>query len=372
MHQPLGLSDLQILALVLAITAVMLLVIPASRFWLVNLWMQMNGWIDARLLRNHHTELVISAVSRRISSITLRTEAIFSHWLRGRRSFFGWLGAAYNKSLAALEDARRKLSEEEQKALSVATITVADMPQFLPLGPAPYYLMQFVLGCGEGVLTFLAFQLWHLSPAALLVIVVLFALSGAAIGHCCGQAIYRRQVRQAIAIGSIGFLYCTLLGSMRFAWLAGHSESGGASIANFLSAFGWPCVFFAVSVVIGSQLRYVTDLEQAQLDEGRAEERSDALNQRGRAATKALRDQMLARKAHKTTLIDAYHRGFSFGWVKDPIGFPDKQIVVPESDLDELWPPARPSARPPLPPAKSTLALGNGSVSHSPVEQPGE
>jgi hypothetical protein len=355
-------STSQIVAAITAGVLFILLLIPATRHWLQTVLMQFNGWLDARLLRSHHEDLVVRAVSKRISGIMLATQSVFARWLRRCRAWFAWLGTAYNKALAVLEDARRKLAEEEQKALSVGQDAQHEMPQFLPLGPVPYYLMQFVLGCGEAVLTYLAFQLWHLSPAGLLVIVALFGFVGAALGHFCGQAIYRRKVGHAIAIGCIGLLYCSLLGSMRFAWLAGHSETGGVSLYNFLGAFGWPLVCLAVSVLTGSQLRYLTALEQAQADELRVAERCDRLNQRGIAAAKALRDQMNALQAYKTTLIDAYHRGFSFGWKANPIVFPDQSITVPDSEIDGLWPPVRPLARTPSPIAQRLPALGNGAV----------
>jgi hypothetical protein len=264
---------------------------------------------------------------------------VYAHWLKGRRSWFSWLGVSYNKALAALADARRRIADAKQEGLIIGTGTPLDMPQFLPLGPLTYYLMQFVLGCGDAVLTFLAFQTWHLSPAWLLLVVVLFGVVGAVLGHLCGQAIYRRKNGHAVAIGCICFLYCMLLGSMRFAWLAGHQESGGASLINFLSAFGWPSVCIAVSVVIGSQLRYRTALEQALVDEIAAKNRSDRLNQHGLAAQKTLHDRMRGRKAYMTTLVDAYHRGFSFAWVSDPIVFPEQEISVPEDELAALWPP---------------------------------
>lgn len=344
-------------ALVLVIATMILAVIPASRRWLVNVWMQIGGWIDARLLRKHHQDLVVRAVTRRISGITLRTEAIFSRWLQQRRAWFSWLGARYNRAMRLWDEARRELAAQELAAQTAPA--ESDVPQFLPLGRGSYYLVQTILGCGEGVLTYLAFQLWHLSPLWLLVIVALLAVIGAGLGHLIGQAMYRRRVRHAIAIGCIGVLYCALLGGMRFAWLATHAENGGGSFINCVSAFGWPTVCLALGVVVGSQLRYLTALAQARLNEMHAEHECDRLHQRGAGAVKALRDAMNARKAHKTTSIDAYHRGFSFGSARDPVAFPEQAVTVPDGEVDALWPPV-PSA-PPAPSPASTSARRNGS-----------
>jgi len=365
MHAHAGLTSLQILGIAAGIAIVLALVLPASRRWLANVWMQLGGWIDARLLRKHHRDLVVRGVTHRISGITGRAEAVFAQWLAQRRAWFAWLGAAYNRALTAWDDARRTLAEAEANAAAEGAAAPAT-PQFLPLSGPQYYFVQGVLGCGEAVLTYLALQLWHLSPIAMVPVIALFAVIGALIGHFAGQAIYRRQIGHAIAICAIGLVYCTILGGMRFAYLAGHGETGGVSLANAVGAFGWPLVCLAVAVVVGSQLRYLSALEQARLDEMVASHRCDALNQRGVAAAKALRDAMAALKANRTTAIDAYHRGFSFGWSGDPVTFPEQEIVLPDDELDALWPPKR--SLPPPAPAQSTRPWHNGVASGLVVE----
>ena len=345
MHASSGLSSAQVAAVAAVAGILLLLAIPASRRWLVNLWMQVGGWVDARVLAKHHPELIVVAVAGRLSGITLRATALFAKWLRARRAWFSWLGAAYNRALTAWEDAQRTLLEEEANVAGGADVQ-GDLPPFMPLGRVTYYTLQGVLGCGEGVLTYFAFQLWHLSPAWLVVVVLFSALVGACIGHLTGQAIYRRRVVHAVAIGLIGLAYCVLLGSMRFAWLSAHPESGGASPVNAVGAFGWPIVCLALGAVVGSQLRYLTPLEQARSAVAYAEQRCDALGRRGVAAVKALRDRMNAHASHKTASIDAYRRGFSIGWRSEPITLPASPIVLPDRELEALWPPERPSSTP--------------------------
>jgi hypothetical protein len=338
MSAPLAISQTQVVAAVIAGTAILLLVVPASRQWLKNTSMQIGGWIDAHLLAKHHRELAVAAVSRKLSGIKLRTEARLLRWLQQRRRRFAWLGAGYNKCLTEWESAFQVLAEEEEAAHSTDASSQPETPQFLPLGPMTYRLVQCAIGTGEGVLTYLAFQLWHFPPILLLAVVAFSGLLGAVLGHLCGQAIYRRQLYHAVAIGLIALLYCTLLGSMRFAWLLTDSDSGGGSVANLVGAFGWPIVCMLVSIVVGSQLRYLTPLEQARLDEASAKQRCDRVNQRGIALAKALGDQMRAKQAETAALVDAYYRGFSFGWGQEPLTFPDWRIIVPD-EVGSLWPP---------------------------------
>jgi len=344
MNALLAMSQTQVVAALIAGTAILLLLIPASRQWLKNMLMQISGWIDAHLLAKHNRDLAVMAVSRKLNSIKLRTEARFFYWLQQRRRCFAWLGAAYNNRLTVWESAFQKVAEEEDGARSAGADDRLEAPQFLPLAPMMYRFVQGVIGTGEGVLTFIAFQLWHFSPIQLWGVVIFSGLVGALLGHCTGQAIYRRQLRPAVLIGLSALLYCTLLGSMRFAWLLAHSDSGGGSVTNVVGAFGWPIVCMLVSIIVGSQLRYVTPLEQARLDETRAKQHCDQLNQRGMALVKVLRDRTRAKRAETTALVDAYHRGFSFGWKQEPLTFPDWQIVAPDGDIDSLWPPARRSS----------------------------
>ena len=344
---------------------VLLLLLPASRRRLANLWMQISGWFDAKLLRSHHESLVVVAVTRKLAGIKLRTEAWFAHALRAARPWFAKLGAAYNRALTEWESAQRRLAEAEQEAAVNGVSSDTGMRSFLHISGPQYYAAQVLLGCGEAGLTYLSFQLWHLSPQVLLVAVVGFGLLGGVIGHMCGQAISRRQRGFAWLLCGVGLLYCCILGAMRYAFLMQNADAGGGSLTNLLGSFGWPSVCMALSVALGSQLRHATPLEQARIDESRAKTRCADLDQRGFAAAKGLRDAFEARALSMTTLMDAYRRGFSFGWSRrDPIAFPDQAIAVPYAELEALWPPSRWTGAAPPPSAVRTISSRNGAADH--------
>jgi len=355
-------STLQVVGIAIVVAIALLLLFPPSRRWLVNAWLQFIGFLDARLLRKHHRDLVIGAVTRRIARIVLHTEGLFAQWLRRSRSWFGWLSTTYLRALTERDDARRRLDEEELKAASGNANHEADAPQLMPLGPSAYWTAQFVLGLGECALTYTALQTWHLGPWLLLIVVLGFGVVGGALGHLLGQAIYRKTVRAAIWIGVACGIYCLILGVMRFNWLANAEDTGGATFANFVGAFALPVLCLGASIIVGSQLRYRTPLEQAEIDHTNAKHHCDALNERGKAAQKALRDRMRARKALKSASIAAYERGFCFAWTIAPIAFPSQEIQLPDSEIDALWPPVPSSgSSPPTAPTRQPSENGTPS-----------
>jgi hypothetical protein len=270
--------------------------------------------------------------------------------------------------LTEWESAHRRLAEAERAIAVDGAATDSGMSSFLQISGPQYYAAQVLLGCGEAGLTYLSFQLWHLSPQVLLVAVVGFGLLGGWVGHVCGQAIYRRQRGFAILLGAVGLLYCCILGAMRYAFLVQNEDAGGGSLTNLLGSFGWPLVCMAMSIALGSRLRYVTPLEQARMDESRAKKRCADLDHRGFAAAKALRDAFEARALQMTTLMDAYRRGFSFGWSsREPIVFPDQAIAVPYGELEALWPPNRWAGPPPS--TTRTTSSRNGAADHALVQK---
>ena len=211
MHAAFTLSTVLLGSAVAVCAVVLLLLLPASRRRLANLWMQISGWCDAKLLRSHHEDLTVRAVSA---------------------------------------DTR--------------------MLSFLHISGPQYYAAQVLLGFGDAGLTYMSLQLWHLKPQVLPAVVVEFGLLGAWIGHVCGQAIYRRQRGFALLLGAVGLLYCCILGAMRYAFLMRHADGGG-SLVNLTGSFGWPLVCMAMSIALGSQFRCETPAEQARNEESRAE-----------------------------------------------------------------------------------------------------
>ncbi|HEY5257197.1 MAG TPA: hypothetical protein VIJ12_02355 [Candidatus Baltobacteraceae bacterium] len=326
---------------IVAVAALVTLSLPSVRQWLATVLMHVAGWMSAFLLSRHHADVAALAVQQKLSAIKHRVEARFSRSLQQHRRIFASMGASYGKWLIRWEEANRNTAAAEATAAPGA---VAETPQFLPLSPTAYRALQCAFGIGEGALTYMAFQLWHVPPIALIVAVIFSALLSAILGHLCGQAIFRREYAHVLVIGAVAFLYCVILGSMRFAYLLADGATDSGWVANAIGAFGWPLICMLALIGIGSQVRYLTPLEHARLHGNRAKERCNRLHQRAVAFVAALRDQMRSRQAEAMGLCDAYLRGWNFGWRREPLALTTLDVALPDAELESLWPPAGVSA----------------------------
>jgi hypothetical protein len=343
---PTALEPYRGLLIILLITVVLLLVIPASRRALRNLREQASGCIDGLLTSNRPVKAARAAVSRKASALAKSVETLFQKWMVSyhqkstkRILILQVAERAHKDAVGALARAQQE-AEDDARAGAMEKITASRSPFSL----RTYYTFQIVLGVGDIVFTYFAFELWQLPTILLVPLVVLLGLLGVVLGHLCGQAIAHDKQSFAIATGIGAAVQCIILGATRFAYLLSQSQATKVDTISAIAAFGIPFLLVFTSVVLGAQVRYPTELEKARARESAANQLCDTTFSGGALAAKRLLSQMESRKRRMLEIIETYYRGFGFGWRNEPLDFALPDIEVPEP----LWPP--PTARPPASP----------------------
>jgi hypothetical protein len=340
---PPGLEPYRGLLIFLAVVLIALLAIPASRRALRNLREQCSGCLDGLLVSNRPIKAARAAVEHKSAGLAARAKTRFQDWMvkyheRSTKEVLTLQVAerTHEDAIAALARAQQEAEDDAREGNPEKLA-----PSRSPFSLNSYYAMQLVLGIGDIVFTYFAFELWKLPTLLLVPLVILLGLLGVVLGHLCGQAIAKNNQSFAIATGIGAAVQCIILGATRFAYLLYQNQSQASQVDTIsaIAAFGIPFLLVFTSTVLGAQVRYPTELEKARAMESAAEQWRDTTFARGALAAKRLLARMESRRLRMLEIVETYYRGFGFGWRNEPLDFSLPNIEVPEP----LWPP--PSAR---------------------------
>jgi hypothetical protein len=151
------------------------------------------------------------------------------------------------------------------------------------------------IAIGDIGFTLLAFELWDFPTYILFVMSLLFGSLGVFLGHETGHAINVRAHGRAAIVTFCSFIYCGVLGTMRYNYMYVHGKD--ALFGNLVSSYGFIFVLVAASAILGNQLRYRSPAEMEAERQKKYDEQNELRRQR---LEKKRADQNLAMERVKT------------------------------------------------------------------------
>ncbi|MBV8368530.1 MAG: hypothetical protein JO036_06290 [Candidatus Eremiobacteraeota bacterium] len=338
----------------MVVAIALLLIFPPTRRALRTLYEQIIGYRDGFFLSSHQLRSAEHAVTSKVdgfqhSVVRWCRKKMIKYHEETRKRYLG-----YTVALREHKDAAEALVRIEDQAKRDRSngIFETSVSSRSPFSEKTYYTLQAIIGVGDIVFTYFAFELFALPTILLVPLVLMLGGIGVVLGHFCGQAIKNgnRPIAIATGIGCVG--QSLILGATRFAYLLSQAQVSNVDTISAIAAFGIPFLLVFTSVILGAQLRYPTALELARARESAAQHLCDATFAGGRIAAEKLNARMEERKWRTLEIIDAYYRGFHFGWRNEPLEFDDPQIKIPAAE----WPP--PAVAPETTPPAAATASG--------------
>lgn len=341
--------------LLLFVALAILLLIPAVRRALRNVYEQLCGVRDGLTMSNRPNKAAKSTVENKVATMWLRAEAYshrrimkFHKVARKRTEQLRSAQQDCEESEAALQRAQREADDDAKLGLMEKSLASRS-----PIRLSSYYAVQLILGIGDIVFTYFAFELWQLPTIVLVPLAVLLGLLGVILGHFCGQAIAHKKQLAAAAAALGATAQCIVLGSTRAAYLITQSSGHTIDAVSAIAAFGVPFLLVYTSILLAAHLRYPTELEKARAWASGSKRLRDAINARGDRETKRLAAELKARRDRALEVIRTYLRGFGYGWRNEPLTFPNFGDTMKTEIQPPAWPPKEPalptSIAPPVP-----------------------